>query len=931
MEPQPSEAISFGAWLKRQRRLLDLTRAELGRRAHCSPETIKKIETDERFPSRELAGAIADGVNIAPSQRDEFILFARGNGTAADHVFTSPATTPATTSPAAPPVPKPEPTPLVATKLFFPTRQANWIARPRLIELLREGVSRPLTVISASAGFGKTTLAAHVAELDTVTRAAWFSLDADDNDVARFLTYLIHACRQLQPNKPNMGEMALAALQTQQAPAPKIILAGLLSELMQATLPTAPLSWVLVLDDYHAITNPVVHEAAMYLLDNLPPHMHLMITSRADPPLSLSRLRARNQLTEIRDRALRFTRDEATRFLNELVGTPLQEAEIAVLETRTEGWIAGLQLAALSLRGLSDRSAFISAFSGSNRYIVDYLMDEVLSRQPAAVQSFLMRTSILDRLCGPLCDAVTDQRDGQQVLEHLERHNLFVIPLDPVRHWYRYHHLFVEVLRHRLQYSQPELLPQLHRRASDWYDEAGQIEAAVNHALAIPNVEQAAALIEQQGMDIVMRRSEVLLVNRLIERLPTVVIHARPRLILVYGVVLALLARFDAIEPLMAHGATALNAADLPMDVVGGMTLLHGTVARLKGQTARAIELTQLSLQQLPLDSALRSGAAFNIGAACFYRGDIAAGQVSMANAIALGTASGAGYIVLSAYEELASVQIRQGQLAQAKLTCEQALNYVIRHSNQVLPASGLVNIVLAEVLLEWNDGDAARVLLNQGIAQLRATSEMGLLVRGYIVSARLQRAQGDIQDALRTLQHAEDWLTQMRLVSAIPRTLLVGYRMRLLLDMGDLESGMHWVNVALPSQNQPGEQTLLSYFARLTVAHILLAQYRHDPQPHVLAQAMKVLSQLIESALAKGWLGHAIEGYVIQALLRQAEGDEAAAQHALLQALTWAAPLGHIRVFADEGAPMRTLLAELQPTSTKLSAYLGRLLAAFG
>ena len=393
------------------------------------------------------------------------------------------------------------PAPILATKLYIPPPRPKVVLRPRLIERLNEGLSagRKLTLISASAGFGKTTLVSEwVAGCGRPV--AWLSLDEGDNDPTRFLTYLVAA---LQTIAANIGAGVLAVLQSPQPPPTESILTALLNEIT-----TIPDNFVLVLDDYHVIDSKPVDEALTFLLEHLPPQMHLVIATREDPHLPLARLRARGQLTELRAADLRFTPAEAAEFLNQVMGLNLSAEDIAALETRTEGWIAGLQLAALSMQGHQDAASFIKSFTGSHRFVLDYLVEEVLQQQSESVQTFLLRTSILDRLCGPLCDAVLldPSASGQETLEYLEHANLFIVPLDNERRWYRYHHLFAELLRQRLHQStassagnEEKVVAELHSRASRWYEDNGLEIEAFQHAAAANDVERAERLIGRQG------------------------------------------------------------------------------------------------------------------------------------------------------------------------------------------------------------------------------------------------------------------------------------------------------------------------------------------------------------------------------------------------------------------------------------------------
>ncbi len=387
--------------------------------------------------------------------------------------------------------------PLLATKLPVPHLRAQLVRRARLVERLQQGMERTLTLVSGPAGFGKTTLLAQwLAEGSTPV--AWLSLAPEDNDPTRFLSSVLAA---LQTVDAQLGAPALTLLQTPQPPPPETVLAALMHDRMSREA----VELVLVLDDYHVITADPVHRAMRYLVEHLPPQLHLVLSTRADPPLPLARLRARGQLTELRAAELRFVSSEVNDFLQTVMGLNLPAEAVAALERRTEGWIAGLQLAALSLQGRTDVEAFLAAFTGSHRFVLDYLSEEVLSQLPEPVLSFLFHTSILDRLCAPLCDAVTGQEGSQAILELLEQANLFVVPLDDERRWYRYHHLFADVLQSRLHQTAPALVPELHRRASAWFEEQGLATEAVQHALAAPDVERAARLIEQVGRPSIVR------------------------------------------------------------------------------------------------------------------------------------------------------------------------------------------------------------------------------------------------------------------------------------------------------------------------------------------------------------------------------------------------------------------------------------------
>jgi LuxR family maltose regulon positive regulatory protein len=509
-------------------------------------------------------------------------------------------------------------TSVLTTKLYVPPIRSELVPRPRLIEQLDDGLGRKLTLISAPAGFGKTTLLsewiqamgkasspiAAMGEAPLPIAVAWISLDESDNDLVQFFSYVIAALGQIDAH---LGQSCQAKLQASQPLAVKPFITSLINEIAASDT-----QLVLVLDDYHAITLPAIHEAMTFLLDHMPPQLHLVIASRADPPYALSRLRVRKQMTELRAIDLRFSAEEVTAFLNQVMGFNLASEEIATLERRTEGWIAGLQLAALSMGGLDDahRHSFVAALTGDDRYILDYLVEEVLDRQPAHIQTFLLRTSILERLCGPLCDAVLDDAgedllplSAQEILGRLDRDNLFLVPLDNRRHWYRYHHLFAELLRNQLGASRPDLVPALHRRASAWYAREDMQSQAIAHSLAARDWEQAAELIER-AMNDMMREGEFFatMLGRL-KALPEEVIRARPHFGVSYAWLLQITLQLDEVEPRLQEvektGGDRLSA-DLRLEI----DVIRASLARQRRDLATAMRLSDQVLDALPADAA---------------------------------------------------------------------------------------------------------------------------------------------------------------------------------------------------------------------------------------------------------------------------------------------------------------------------------------
>jgi LuxR family transcriptional regulator, maltose regulon positive regulatory protein len=567
---------------------------------------------------------------------------------------------------------------VLSTKLYIPQVHDALVSRPRLTAKLDKGARTRLTLVCAPAGFGKTTLLGQW--LFQGDRAvAWLSLDDGDNDPIRFLSHVIAS---LQTVQAGIGEAAWAALYSPQHPPLESILTLLLNEVTTVMPPLC-----LVLDDYHVIKAGAVHDALRFLLEHLPPQMHLVITSRSDPPLPLARLRARGELLELRSDELRFTPDETATFLRDMMGLSLSAEDIIALEGRTEGWIAGLQLAALSMQGRGDLCGFIAAFTGSHRYILDYLVEEVLQDQAENVLRFLLQTSILERLTGPLCDAVTGQPGSQEMLESLERANLFLIPLDDDRRWYRYHHLFAEVLQNRLQSVDPTSAPKLHRQASRWFESEGLLDEALRHALAAPDLERAATLIEQHAWPMCVQ-GNILAVRAWLERLPQPLVRSRPQLTTTYSLVLTVTGQLEAAERLLAETAPMFTP-DTPPEIRGELALVRSTLARFRGDVASSIGFAREALEHLPQDRLMPRGVAlFNLVQEHLHAGDLkAAGQV-LDEMVKLGEA-GSPMLAQLALLELGRLQTQQGCLFHALESYRSAISQATRGSKRDLLIMG--------------------------------------------------------------------------------------------------------------------------------------------------------------------------------------------------------------------------------------------------
>ncbi len=640
---------------------------------------------------------------------------------------------------------------LLTTKLRAPRTRPNLVARLRLREALAAGAGRTLTLVSAPAGFGKTTLLTEWSEDRSggERSVAWVSLDESDNDPARFLAYLVGA---LRVTEEGIGEGVLASLRSPESPPIEAVVGALVNELAGVEQEIT-----VVLDDYHLIASEPVHEAVSFLIEHMPENVRLVVASRTDPPLTLPKLRARDQMTEIRAADLRFTPEEATAFLGDVMGLTLSAGDVEALEEVTEGWVAALQLAALSMRDREDVSGFVEAFSGSNRHVLDFLAEEVLERQPAGVGEFLLHTSVLERMTAPLCDALTGRDDGQEMLERLERENLFVVPLDDERRWYRYHHLFADFLRGRLGRESPELTGELHLRASGWYEDNGHLAEAIGHALSAPDPERAARLIEQ-GIKEAWSRGEGPTVLGWLEALPTGAKRRRPRLITEHALALVLTGRPNDVEPLLkeAERAAEVTGEDRRF-LLGFASAIRSWCARLQGDAPRAVELARRALSLLPdEDTPQRIFAAICLGDALRTTGDLAAASEAFAEAAEIGRAADHVYGTLTGMVLHARVQAERGRLREAEEAFRRALRLLTREGFELLPAAGVVHIGMGVLLYERNDLDGAERELNRGMQLAERAREVSSLVWAYITFSQVKWAWGDEVGALEMAHEAE-------------------------------------------------------------------------------------------------------------------------------------------------------------------------------
>jgi LuxR family transcriptional regulator, maltose regulon positive regulatory protein len=816
---------------------------------------------------------------------------------------------------------------LLATKLHVPRPPSASVPRPRLVSRLAAG--RQVVLVCAPAGSGKTSLVADWARSGG-RPVAWLSLDAGDDDPVRFWRHVAAAVDRV---RPGVAETVGARLAGGRPAALEAAVTVLVNELA-----TRPAEVALVVDDYHLVRSPVVHRSVEFLLEHLPPSLRLVIAGRADPPLPLALLRARGQLVELRSADLRFTSEETARLLRTAVGSDLPDAVVTALEERTEGWVAGLRLAALSLQGRTDVGGFVEEFTGSHRYVLDYLTEEVLDRQPEHLRTFLLESSVLDRVSGPLCDAVRDRDDSQALLEEAERAGLFLQPLDGARRWWRYHHLFADLLRTRLAHQCPGRVPELHRAAAAWYERHGSPDDAIGHALAAGEPDRAARLIERHLDDQILRRNEGATLARWLTALPPEVLRRRPRLRLGQAVAALLGGRLDQVEPHLAAAERALvDAADEPYEPSIGRTasILANTVAvaavcradlaRLHGDPAlESAHARQALAAAGDDDRLLASIARYHVAVADWLDGRLADAERALVDVVAERLASGERHMTVRAAYDLGTVQQAQGRLGAALHTYRRALD--LSSSPPPLASAGMAHVGLAEALYARDELDAAEEHLSAGVPECRQLAYAPPLVTGLLTLARVRQACGDRAGALAALDEAADVVPQVvDLRNPVP-----ALRAQLAIAAGEVSEAARWVRSrGLGVEDEPAYPREREY---LVLARLLLAQ--RTPE-----RAAAMLDRWHALAVAQERTAGVLEIRVLQALAEQARGDDGAALAALAEALAAGAAEGHVRVFVDEGAPVAVLLRELvigrrleqlTGADTVPRAFLARLTAAF-
>lgn len=824
--------------------------------------------------------------------------------------------------------------PLIRTKLRLPFIRPGIVYRPRLQEQIAQGLIGPLTLITCPAGFGKTTLVASC--IASYGRpVAWLSLDKDDNRENRFLSYLVAALHEADPT---VGSEAAQLLAASQQALPEAVLTSLINDLDSAKTEIA-----LVLDDYQYIGSHAVHEETAFLLDHCPNTLHLVIASRSDPPLPLARLRARGQTIELRAADLRFTEGEAAQFLNDVMGLHLDARSVALLEERTEGWVAGLQMAALSMRNREDIPGFIKGFSGTNRYILDYLMEEVLASQSPEIQRFLLCTSILERLTAPLCDAITEilewgtesrnesqpsSLDSRSILEYLERVNLFLVPLDDERQWYRYHHLFADLLRTQLNKSLGDQgVAQLHLRAAAWYEQNGSILEAIHHASLASDDEMVERLIEQHYMEMV-NRGEMSQVRFWTGKLSRELVYRRPWLCLYEALSRSWFGQLEEANLLLNEAEKRIRSdvsAPGAKSMLGYHAFVKSRVTAMQGDTHQAIGFCIKARENIPSDNlALQNEVSITLGFEYFLYGDFVRANQTLHETIRSGYIARAINNPVAAYAILARLQVYQGRLHDAHDLLQKAAQLNEEAGGQYLGAIGLVEVGIAALLCEWNDVGAALVRLKQGLDFLPWWGKADDLCLAYTTLARIQLAQGNRTEAVGAIGKAAQ-LIQTCGVFSEARSAVETTQVKLWLAHGDWPSVDRW---AATLENRFGSHDPFQYEDELThimQARVLFAQNELD-------EAIHLLSGLEESARSAGRIGRVIEITLLEALTLREFGDSEHAILALTKCLTWAEPGGYMRVFLDEGQPMQMLLAQwlAHDSSSSLRDYAFHLLSQF-
>ena len=823
-------------------------------------------------------------------------------------------------------------TDLLASKFYYPPHRLDVVQRSRLRESLDAGLSGKVTLISAPAGFGKTTLVSEWIR-DCGHPTAWLSLDKNDNDPSRFLIYLIAAVQRIDSE---IGVDVQAVLEESPSPQFEILLTRLISEMERL-----PDKSIIVLDDCHLIDSKPVHDIINFLIEYLPPTIHLVISGRTDPPLPISRLRVQGNVNEVRTSQLRFTKKEVATFLNDRMGFDLPTEGIAALEARTEGWIASLKLAALSMQGRDDWPEFIAKFSGSNRYVIDYLVDEVMARQPDEVQIFLRRTSILERFCASLGEFVVGESKDTDIIDYIDRSNLFLIPLDDHKEWYRYHHLFADFLSQRLRASEPDRIPELHRRASQWYENEGWVDEAIQHALAAGDMDRATRLVDGIAVDLLVRAESNKLL-KLVEQLPFDLWQGYPMLRILYAWALLFMGQLERVDPILT--SVEVDQAKAPgVPNPGYVTTVRAYLANRQGDIYRSIQLTEQALEEMSkatpdrLTLKFQGSAVIWLGVNHRLLGNLDKARQLFMEAAGINQKAGNYYASLASYEQLAELAVIRGQLHQALDLYRSGLKLAQNWKDTrgkprgtLMTTTGL-QLGLGVVLYQLNDlaGAATQIQRSADLFELGEHYERKL---SYTMLAYLKQAQGEFETSAELLRKAcaiEDTMVVRRSYTSdrsSPTKLAIllsraGPEMAHLLT----EACRRIENLGVRSTDKVDFSSPADYPRELIysdLACLLIAQDRAD-------EALPLLSSLLEAAITMGRHGDEIRYLVMIALAQHALGNTQTALDSLGRALPLAEPQGYVRLFVDEGQPMAELLL-LAISQNVAPDYASKLLADF-
>jgi len=828
------------------------------------------------------------------------------------------------------------PNTFLTTKLRPPRPRPDIVHRARLLQRLHQGQAHPLVLVSAPAGFGKTTLVTDWIRQNSATHTAWLSLDHSDNQPNQFWQSVVAT---LEVVAPTVCQEAKALLHLPNSPDIQVILTALINDLAQL-----PDSYAIILDDYHLIEQRAIHAAVSFLIEHMPGNLQLVILTRSDPPFPLARLRARNLITEVRAHDLRFATDEIAAFFanaGALQPTlPLTASDLLILEQRTEGWIAGLQLALLSLRGRTDVTTFIQNFGGNNKQVLDYLTSEVLEQQPPAWQQFLLQTAILERMCAELCAVIlgdekidnllTATNSAQAMLAALERANLFVVALDEEGRWYRYHPLFADLLRKRLRQNVIVDVDELHRRAARWYEQAGLLDLAMQHAFACADPMLAVALIERHATATWLR-GDLRQLQGWLAQLPAGVSDSTPLLALAHLWLNAISRQIHDVEQAIA-AAPALQG-EHSATIAGELALLRSTVALFRAEFSSAAHHAEAALrlfgsqQPSPRELALRAVATLNVGLAQRRQGNRTTALTLLMEAARLAQGAAAPYVALVALENLGSYQVRHGVLLRAVETYQQARAISAPLGAVSVHVAGVIDIALSEIYYEQNQLEAVVQLVPdalKGLRQLMRGMEPGPTVRGYSLLAKTELALGNSAAAQATMHECEVFLARLPQPPPTIAALWAIHRTRLWLQQGDLLAAARWAESLSVT-----DEVELACFQQLTLVRLRLAQVQQQPSSAWVEEATATLAAALATAEQNEWLTQQIEGLLLQSLLQQATNQPKLAMTTLLHTLTLAHPANYVRTIVDLGKPMAELIGQVQAQGMLLD-YCRQLLAAF-